>query len=83
MMTAFAFVFGVMPMIFATGAGAESRISLGKAVVFGMAVNALVGTLFVPNFWALLESFREKYLDKLFHRNNNSTIPSTDKSNVI
>lgn len=67
MMTAFAFVFGVMPMIFATGAGAESRISLGTAVVFGMAVNALVGTLFVPNFWALLQHFREKYLDKIFH----------------
>lgn len=67
MMTAFAFVFGVMPMLFATGAGAESRISLGTAVVFGMAVNALVGTLFVPNFWALLEHFQEKYLLKFFH----------------
>ena len=83
MMTAFAFVFGVMPMIFATGAGAESRISLGTAVVFGMAVNALVGTLFVPNFWALLESFREKYLDKLFHRNNSSNVPSTNQTNSI
>ena len=70
-------------MIFATGAGAESRISLGTAVVFGMAVNALVGTLFVPNFWALLESFREKHLDKLFHRNNNSTVPSTNQSKSI
>lgn len=68
MMTAFAFVFGVLPMLFATGAGAESRISLGTAVVFGMAVNALVGTLFVPNFWALLENFREKHLDKIFNR---------------
>lgn len=66
MMTALAFVFGVMPMLFATGAGAESRISLGTAVVFGMAVNALVGTLFVPNFWALLEYFNEKHLAKYF-----------------
>lgn len=54
MMTALAFVFGVMPMLFATGAGAASRVSLGTAVAFGMAVNALVGTLFVPNFWELL-----------------------------
>lgn len=66
MMTALAFVFGVMPMLFATGAGAASRISLGTAVVFGMAVNAILGTLFVPNFWELLERFREKYLSKLF-----------------
>lgn len=45
--------------------------------------NALVGTLFVPNFWALLESFREKHLDKLFHRNNKSIDSSTDQSNII
>ncbi|MCM1028157.1 MAG: efflux RND transporter permease subunit [Pseudoflavonifractor sp.] len=66
MMTALAFVFGVMPMLFATGAGAASRVSLASAVVFGMAVNAIVGTLFVPGFWELLERFREKYLIKLF-----------------
>lgn len=66
LMTALAFVFGVMPMLFATGAGAASRISLGTAVVFGMAVNAIVGTLFVPNFWELLQQFNEKYLSGLF-----------------
>ncbi len=66
MMTALAFVFGVMPMLFATGAGAASRISLGSAVVFGMAVNAIIGTLFVPNFWELFQNFQEKYLSRLF-----------------
>ena len=53
-------------MLFATGAGAASRISLGTAVVFGMAVNAVLGTLFVPNFWELLQRFSEKYLSKVF-----------------
>jgi multidrug efflux pump subunit AcrB len=66
MMTALAFVFGVMPMLFATGAGAASRVSLGAAVVFGMAVNAIVGTLFIPSFWALLQKFQERYLSKIF-----------------
>lgn len=66
LMTAMAFVFGVMPMIFASGAGAASRISLGTAVVFGMAVNAVLGTLFVPSFWELLQKFRENYLSKIF-----------------
>lgn len=66
MMTALAFVFGVMPMLFATGAGAASRIALASAVVFGMAANALVGTLFVPNFWELLERFRERHLARFF-----------------
>lgn len=66
MMTALAFVFGVMPMLFATGAGAASRLSLGTAVVFGMAVNAIVGTLFVPNFWELCQRFGERHLDAFF-----------------
>ena len=66
MMTALAFVFGVMPMLFASGAGAESRISLGTAVVFGMAVNAVLGTIYVPNFWELMQRVQEKYLSRLF-----------------
>lgn len=41
-------------------------MSLGTAVVFGMAVNAIVGTLFVPNFWELMERLLERYLSKLF-----------------
>lgn len=80
MMTALAFIFGVMPMLFATGAGAESRLSLGTAVVFGMAVNAIVGTLFVPNFWELLERFREKHLAKFFSKD--TPAPSAPSSNT-
>ncbi|MCC8170836.1 MAG: multidrug efflux RND transporter permease subunit [Parabacteroides sp.] len=64
LMTSFAFVFGVMPLLFATGAGAASRISLGTAVVFGMAMNAIFATLFVPNFYAFMQTIQEKYLDR-------------------
>lgn len=76
MMTALAFVFGVMPMLFASGAGAESRVSLGTAVVFGMAVNAIVGTLFVPNFWELFEHFRQRYLSGLFASSETPASPA-------
>ncbi len=31
-----------------------------------MAVNAIIGTLFVPNFWELLQTFQERYLSRLF-----------------
>lgn len=65
-MTALAFVFGIMPLLFASGAGANSRIAIGTAVVFGMAVNAIIGTLFVPNFWALMQHVQEKYLSRIF-----------------
>lgn len=64
-MTACAFVFGVLPMMFATGAGANSRRELGTAVVFGMALNGLIGTIFVPVFWQVLQTFGEKYLRPL------------------
>ena len=42
-------------------------MSLGTAVVFGMFVNAIVGTLFVPNFWELCQRFGEKYITGFFH----------------
>lgn len=85
MMTALAFVFGVMPMLFATGAGANARIALGTAVVFGMFVNALVGTLFVPDCWDILQRFQEKYLAKYFKiktavTNNDETTDTTDNT---
>lgn len=66
MMTALAFIFGVMPMLFASGAGAGSRKEIGAAIVFGMTINAIFGTLFVPTFWKVMQTFNEKYLSKLF-----------------
>lgn len=64
LMTSFAFVLGVMPLLFATGAGARSRLSLGAAVVFGMAVNTIFATMFIPGFYELMQLFQEKVLDK-------------------
>lgn len=64
LMTSFAFVLGVMPLLFATGAGAQSRIALGAAVVFGMALNTLFATIYIPNFYELVQKFQEKVLDR-------------------
>jgi HAE1 family hydrophobic/amphiphilic exporter-1 len=55
LMTSFTFVLGVVPLLFATGAGAHARIALGAAVVFGMFVNTVVATLFIPNGYELVE----------------------------
>ena len=60
LMTSLAFVFGVMPLLFATGAGAESRIALGAAVVFGMALNTLLATVYIPNFYELMQKLQER-----------------------
>lgn len=60
LMTSFAFVLGVMPLLFAAGAGAASRISLGAAVVFGMAMNTIFATIYIPNFYELMQKIQEK-----------------------
>jgi len=51
LMTSFAFIFGVIPLAIATGAGAEMRRSLGTAVVFGMLGVTLFGLIFTPVFY--------------------------------
>ena len=61
LMTSFAFVLGVMPLLFASGAGAESRIALGAAVVFGMAMNTLLATVYIPNFYELMQKLQERF----------------------
>lgn len=59
LMTSFAFVLGVMPLLFATGAGAASRVSLGAAVVFGMAINTIFATAFIPSFYEWMQTIQE------------------------
>ena len=53
-MTSLAFVFGVLPLAFATGAGANARRSMGTGVVGGMLVATFVATVFVPLFFRWL-----------------------------
>jgi multidrug efflux pump subunit AcrB len=79
LMTSFAFVIGVLPLLFASGAGAASRISLGAAVVFGMLVNTILGTMFVPNFWVMMQSFQEKYLKGMFSDKKPHNTDTDDK----
>ena len=59
MMTALAFVFGVLPMVFATGAGAQSRIAVGATVFGGMTAAATIGTILTPVFYVLVQSMVE------------------------
>jgi HAE1 family hydrophobic/amphiphilic exporter-1 len=53
LMTSFAFIFGVVPLAIATGAGAEMRQSLGTAVFFGMIGVTVFGLLFTPSFYVV------------------------------
>ena len=58
MMTNIAFILGLLPLVFANGAGAESRHSVGMTVFGGMMAVAFIGTFLVPAFFALVEEMK-------------------------
>ncbi|CAM2871920.1 efflux RND transporter permease subunit [Legionella worsleiensis] len=60
LMTSFAFIMGVMPLVFASGAGANARKSIGIAVSSGMLASTCLAVVFVPVFYVLLETWQEK-----------------------
>ena len=64
LMTSFAFILGVVPLVTATGAGANSRISLGLCVMSGMIASTCLAVLFVPSFFTVLQRFEERGKNK-------------------
>jgi HAE1 family hydrophobic/amphiphilic exporter-1 len=60
LMTAFSFILGVVPLVIATGAGANSRRSIGITVLAGLAVSTLLSLVIVPVFYALLVTIRDR-----------------------
>lgn len=64
LMTAFAFILGVVPLVVASGAGANSRHSLGTAVFGGMIVSTLLSLIIVPVFYVIIEDLRERGSNK-------------------
>ena len=59
-MTSFAFILGVVPLVTATGAGAAARVSLGLAVFSGMIASTCLAVLFVPSFFVVLQRLEER-----------------------
>lgn len=64
MMTEAAFILGILPLLFATGAGANSRISVGSTVIGGMIVAATIGTVLTPAFYVVIQEVVDKYFNK-------------------
>jgi multidrug efflux pump len=54
LMTSFAFIFGVMPLAIATGAGARSRVEIGTAVIGGMLTATILAVFYIPLFFVLV-----------------------------
>ncbi len=63
MMTILSFVFGVIPLAVASGAGAMTMRSIGTIVLGGMVAATFISTMLVPVIFVLLESLRERFID--------------------
>ena len=61
LMTVFSFLLGILPLVFATGAGAASRQSLGTAVFGGMLMSTLLTFLLTPVLFVVLEQLKERF----------------------
>ncbi|HEY0184950.1 MAG TPA: efflux RND transporter permease subunit [Rhodopila sp.] len=59
LMTSFAFILGVVPLVLATGAGANARKSIGISVSTGMLASTCLAVVFVPCFFVVIQRFEE------------------------
>jgi hydrophobic/amphiphilic exporter-1 (mainly G- bacteria), HAE1 family len=60
LMTAFAFILGVVPLLTATGAGSQARIVMGMAVFSGMLIATILGVLSIPALFVMIENMGAK-----------------------
>jgi HAE1 family hydrophobic/amphiphilic exporter-1 len=61
LMTSFAFILGVLPLVFAEGAGAAGQQALGTAVFGGMLASTILAVFFVPVFYVVFQSLAEMW----------------------
>jgi hydrophobe/amphiphile efflux-1 (HAE1) family protein len=64
LMTSFAFIFGVLPLVASTGSGSEMRQAVGVAVFFGMLGVTLFGLIFTPIFYIVVRDLADRRLEK-------------------
>jgi hydrophobic/amphiphilic exporter-1 (mainly G- bacteria), HAE1 family len=64
LMTSFAFILGVLPLVVATGAGASARKSIGITVFSGMLASTCLAVLLVPAFFVVMQSFENRRASK-------------------
>ena len=61
LMTSFAFILGILPLVFATGAGALGRRSVGTTIVGGMLLSTVLNLFFIPTLYVILSSVLAKF----------------------
>jgi hydrophobic/amphiphilic exporter-1 (mainly G- bacteria), HAE1 family len=76
LMTSFAFILGVVPLVRASGAGSQSRKVMGMAVFSGMITATVLGTILIPAFFVLIERNKKK-------KAKNAVVNSSDSTQSV
>jgi hydrophobic/amphiphilic exporter-1 (mainly G- bacteria), HAE1 family len=75
LMTSFAFILGVVPLVLATGAGANARKSIGITVFSGMLASTCLAVLFVPTFFVVVQRFENWLAERKKRKAGVQTVP--------
>jgi hydrophobic/amphiphilic exporter-1 (mainly G- bacteria), HAE1 family len=73
LMTSFAFILGILPLVFATGAGALGRRSVGTTIVGGMLLSTVLNLFFIPTLYFILSNLLGTGVSKKTHRLEHAT----------
>jgi len=75
LMTSLAFIFGVLPLAISTGAGANSRVAIGTAVIGGMLTATILAIFYIPLFFVLVRRGTRNVLAHLHHEHPTPPAP--------
>ncbi|MHB8301450.1 MAG: efflux RND transporter permease subunit [Acidobacteriaceae bacterium] len=79
LMTSFAFILGVLPLVFATGAGQLGRHSVGTTIVGGMLVSTILNLFFIPVLYVLVKTI----LEKVSSSKSGRTVPERGEETLV
>ena len=81
LMTSFAFIFGLMPLMFSSGVGANGNRSIGTGAIGGMLFGTLLGVLIIPPLYLIFQGLQEKFRGSvdLDDSDDDTTLPTLSK----
>ncbi len=77
LMTSFAFIFGLMPLAIATGAGAVGNKSIGISAIGGMLIGTFIGILVIPSLYIIFQVIQDKFSKSGYINSNDESINKT------
>src|SRR4051812_9238413 len=82
LMTSFAFILGVVPLVLATGAGANARKSIGITVFSGMLASTCLAVLFVPTFFVVVQRFENWLKERKMKAPESAMVPAQSETDA-